>query len=180
MPFLYGGCKLKTLLKKEGTLSIRQAVIQDIPAIEAMYKQRVLFNDAHDIHQWNLEEVSWKAFEELYKIDDYYVGECEGTIVCGFFLVDVDELYWKECKKGEALYLHKICVHPEWKGRGYADALIEFFKEKAAYEGYPYARLDVREYKGKLRAMYERHGFTQVAIKKIHADFLTVLYEKKV
>ena len=51
-------------------LHIRQAREADKPAIEAMYGRRVRYNDAHGIHQWNPDEVSWEAFSKLYTIAD--------------------------------------------------------------------------------------------------------------
>ena len=60
-------------------LHIRQAREADKPAIEAMYGRRVRYNDAHGIHQWNPDEVSWEAFSKLYSIADYYVGKSVWT-----------------------------------------------------------------------------------------------------
>ena len=62
-------------------MQIRKATTKDIPAIEAMYHDRVLYNDGHDMHQWRLEQVSWECFSQLYTIDDYYVAEENNTIV---------------------------------------------------------------------------------------------------
>lgn len=93
-------------------LHIRQAREEDKLSIEAMYERRVRYNDAHDIHQWKLDEVNWEAFSRLYAIDDYYVGTVHGNVVCGNFIVDEDALYWPDMEKGTSLYLHKICVDP--------------------------------------------------------------------
>lgn len=157
-------------------VTIRQAVSEDIPAIEEMYQRRVAFNDAHGIHQWNAEEVTWDAFSQLYKITDYYVGIVQDEVVCGLFIVDIDELYWSDKAKGETLFLHKICVDPQHSGKGYADAMIQYFIEKGRREGYPYVCLDVREHKDKLRAMYERNGFQLHKIGQFKPEFTTALY----
>ena len=160
-------------------LQIRQAKLEDIPALEEMYKRRVLFNNEHDIAQWYLHEVTWEALSELYTIEDCYVGEVNGDIACACFIVDIDELYWPECGPKESLYLHKICVDPNYRGRGYSDALITFFKEKGRKEGYPDVRLDVRKHKKALRDMYERNGFTLVKYGDFVPEFSTALYHYK-
>ena len=108
-------------------LHIRQAREADKPAIEAMYGRRVRYNDAHGIHQWNPDEVSWEAFSKLYTIADYYVGTVNEKVVCGLFIVDEDALYWPDMEKGTSLYLHKICVDPAYSGNEYADAMIQIF-----------------------------------------------------
>lgn len=157
-------------------LQIRRAKEEDKGKIAAMYERRVRYNDAHDIHQWYLHEVTWKAFSQLYTVDQYYVGDVDGEIVCGMFIVDVDALYWPHMPKGASLYLHKICVDPAHSGKGYADALIRFFIDKGRWEGYPDVRLDVREHKEKLRAMYERNGFQFYASGQFLPEFRTALY----
>lgn len=157
-------------------LHIRQAREADKPAIEAMYERRVRYNDAHGIHQWNPDEVSWEAFSKLYTIADYYVGTVKEKVVCGLFIVDEDALYWSDMEKGTSLYLHKICVDPAYSGNGYADAMIQYFIEKGRGEGYPDVRLDVREHKDKLRRMYERNGFQLYKTGRFHPEFTTALY----
>ena len=157
-------------------LQIRQAKESDIPALEAMYKRRVLFNNEHDIAQWHLHEVTWEALSELYTIEDCFVGVVGKEIACACFIVDIDELYWPECKAKESLYLHKIVVDPNHRGKGYSDELIIFFKEKGRKEGYPCVRLDVRRHKKALRQMYERNGFTLVKYGEFVPEFSTALY----
>ena len=157
-------------------LHIRQAREADKPAIEAMYERRVRYNDAHGIHQWNPDEVSWEAFSKLYTIADYYVGTVNEKVVCGLFIVDEDALYWPDMEKGTSLYLHKICVDPAYSRNGYADAMIQYFIEKGRGEGYPDVRLDVREHKDKLRRMYERNGFQLYKTGRFHPEFTTALY----
>lgn len=157
-------------------LVIRKATPENIPQIEEMYRTRVKFNDAHDIHQWDYDQVTWECFQTLYTIDDYYAGFLDDTLVCGCFIVDMDALYWPHEPKGAALYLHKIVVHPNYGGHGYADQLITFFKNKGKEEGYPEVRIDVREKKTKLRQMYERNGFQLVKIDQFVPEFTTALY----
>ena len=164
------------MMEGRDVMKIRQAVKEDQEAIDAMYKRRVNYNDAHGIHQWTLDEVGWKAFSKLYTVKNYYVGIEQGEIVCGLFIVDIDELYWPDMPKGKSLYLHKICVDPKHSGKGYADAMIQFFIEKGRKEGYKDVRLDVRSHKDKLRAMYERNGFQLYKIGKFIPECDTALY----
>ena len=160
-------------------LIIEQAKKQDLPAILEMYKRRVKYNNEHGIPQWNYEEVTWEAFSKTYTVEDYYVGKLGTTVVCGMFIVDVDDLYWPEVEQGKYLYLHKICVDPAYSKRGFSDQMITYFKEKGRAEGHDEVRLDVREKKDKLRAMYERNGFRLVRTGQFLPEFTTALYQYK-
>lgn len=155
---------------------IRQAKKEDIQALEAMYKARVLYNDAHDIHQWNLQDVTWSTLSKNYTIEDFYVVEVNNEICASVCFVDYDPQYWPNIKKGSSYFLHKICVNPKHAKQGYADQLISYFKERGKQLGYLDVRLDVRFHKDKLRAMYERHGFRLVEERKIFDDYRTALY----
>lgn len=155
---------------------MRQARLSDIAEIERMYQAVVAYQDAHNVHQWYADEVTWQALSETYVIEDYYVGVKNGQIVCGLFIVDVDLLYWPAQPKGASLYLHKICVHPDHRGAGYADIMLSFFKAQGQKRGMNCVRLDVREKKKPLRQMYERNGFQLVTTGQFVKEFTTALY----
>lgn len=155
---------------------IRQAKLSDIPMLEQLYRKRVLFNDAHDIHQWDLCDVTWRALSETYRISDFYVLEEQGRIVASVCFVNDDPVYWPEMKPGESYYLHKICVDPDCAKKGYSSQLITYFKQQGKALGYHDVRLDVRAQKKKLRAMYESHGFTLVRIDSLFEGYDTALY----
>lgn len=160
-------------------LYFRQATIEDLPSILQMYKKRVAYNDAHDMHQWSYEEVTWRAFSQLYKIEDYQVGILDGVIVCGMFVVDVDTIYWPQEPKGVALYIHKVCVDPDYKGLGFGKLLLDRFKELGKQYPVSSVRLDVKKHKDKLQKFYEENGFVFVREGQFVPDTKTYLYEYK-
>lgn len=155
---------------------IRQATKKDIAGLEALYQKRVQYNDAHDIHQWNSEDVTWAALSNIYRISDFYVIETQGKIVAAVCFVNYDPAYWPEMKQGESYYLHKICVDPDHAKQGYSEELITYFKERGKALGYKDVRLDVRAHKEKLRAMYEKHGFVLVREEALFDGYHTALY----
>lgn len=159
---------------------IRRATINDIKGLEELYRERVLFNDANGIHQWNLSDVTWDCLSKQYKIEDFYIIEEAGGIVAAACFVDYDPVYWPEVKQKESFFLHKICVHPQHRKKGYSGELIEYFKKRGKELGYPDVRLDVRAHKDKLCAMYEAHGFKLVRIDAIFKDYETALYRYEI
>lgn len=159
-------------------MNIRQANEKDIPEIEALYKKRVLYNDAHGMHQWDLEDVTWISLSKSYCMNDFYILEDPEIKAC-CCIVDVDPVYWPHKAQGESLYLHKIITDPDARKRGYGDLLVSYFKQKGQAEGYPDVRLDVRAHKDKLRTFYERNGFQLVEEKAIFKDYVTALYAYK-
>ena len=56
-----------------------------------------------------------------------------------------------------------LFVRPEARGRGVGTALLDAICAEAATRGYAEVRLDVIDTNPRARALYERHGFRQVA-----------------
>jgi len=155
---------------------IRQANEKDIASLEALYRKRVLYNDAHGIHQWELADVAWETLSQTYNITDFFVMEKAQELLAAACFVDIDTLYWPMLKKGESYYLHKLCVDPDHAKQGYSTEMIAFFKQRGKSLGYPDVRLDVRAHKRKLRTMYEAQGFQLVCVTSIFKEYKTALY----
>jgi ribosomal protein S18 acetylase RimI-like enzyme len=70
-------------------------------------------------------------------------------------------LPWK-CRDGRAFVIHRLCVDPEFEGRGLGRRLMGFSEERARLEGGTSLRLDA--YTGNPRAiqLYERGGYERI------------------
>ncbi len=155
---------------------IIQATPEDIQALERLYHKRVDYNDAQGIHQWDHAEVMWKHLAEIYEISDFYVVKHDDEIIAAASIVDYDPRYWPQIPPKQSLYLHKLCVDPQYSKQGFSTRLLNFFKAKGRKEGYPDVRLDVRSHKKKLRAMYEAQGFVHVETLSLFEGYDTALY----
>lgn len=157
-------------------VTIRNAKEKDIQLIETLYRNRVTQLANKNIKQWEYEEVTWNTLSKDYTPDNFYIVEKEDRAVGAFAIVDYDPGYWKNDKKGDALYLHKVLVDESATKQGVSSLILDYFKEKGRKEGYPIVKLDVREYKDKLRALYERNGFVLKEIVDLNKGYLTCLY----
>ena len=79
-----------------------------------------------------------------------------------YVLLESDALFWPGDPPGEALYLHKLAVHPAAQGRGLAGALLEDAAAQARAAGRDWLRLDTASDRSKLRALYLGAGFVPV------------------
>lgn len=161
-------------------IKIKNATKNDIDLIETLYRNRILQLANKNIKQWEYEEVTWEALSKSYECHDFYIVEKEEKAVGAFAIVDYDPSYWCNDKKGEALYLHKVMVDESVEKQGVSDKILDYFKEKGKKEGYSKVKLDVREYKDKLRKFYERNGFVLKEIVDLKKGYLTCLYEYEI
>ncbi|MEG1701366.1 MAG: GNAT family N-acetyltransferase [Erysipelotrichaceae bacterium] len=155
---------------------LSKATTRDKKELEDFYLEVVKFQDDHQMHQWNVEDVLWENLAKTYQIDDFVIGRIKDKIISACSIVDVDLIYWPEVKQGTTLFLHKIAIHPDYRKAHLADQLLDYFKEQGRLKQMKDVRLDVREYKNKLRLFYERNGFKLLELRNIFKEYQTALY----
>ncbi|MCB0703714.1 MAG: GNAT family N-acetyltransferase [Saprospiraceae bacterium] len=89
---------------------------------------------------------------------------------------DID---WK-FKSGRVLVIHRLAVHPDFSGKGIAQALCRFCESVAKQEGYEHIRLDA--YRGNIRSniFYQKMGYlkTNRSCQFSYQDLPCDCYEK--
>ena len=63
-------------------------------------------------------------------------------------------------------YISNVAVHPLWRRRGVADALLDALTERARQKILSFLTLEVRESNAPAIALYEKHGFRSVGRRK--------------
>lgn len=160
-------------------IEIRQASKDNIKLIEYLYLKKIDQLANKNIIQWDKEEVLWKELKKSYEPENFYLVYVGNIAVGAFVIVDHDPTYWRIDLPKEALYIHKVMVLDEVEKQGVSDQILTFFKQQGKKQGYDVVKLDVREYKNKLRAFYERNGFQLKETVDLGKGYLTCLYEYK-
>lgn len=91
-------------------------------------------------------------------------------------LLDTDPLFWPEDGPGEALYLHKLAVHPEARGQGLSALMLRAAVRETRERGRPRLKLDTATARPKVRAIYENFGFQSVGQRTVKG-FDVTLYQ---
>jgi GNAT superfamily N-acetyltransferase len=78
-----------------------------------------------------------------------------------------DEAFWDDVPSEESLFIHKLAVDNDVRGRGVSTALLEFARAEAVARGKRWLRLDCAN-RPKLRALYENFGFQFRDFKIVH------------
>ena len=63
-------------------------------------------------------------------------------------------------------YISNVAVAPEYRRNGLADGLINALKERAKQLELTFVTLEVREFNEPARALYKKHGFSDVGRRK--------------
>ncbi|PCE62974.1 GNAT family N-acetyltransferase [Sediminicola luteus] len=145
---------------------IQLANLSEIDAILEMTKACALFMQKQGIFQWNAHYPSRSAFEkdvarnELYTL---YEGQTlVGCVVVSDFMdAEYKTISWLT-PNGKNGYVHRLAVHPDYQGKGYARQLLDFAEKTARKRGWISMRLDTFSQNPRNNTIYEKRGYTRL------------------
>jgi ribosomal protein S18 acetylase RimI-like enzyme len=118
------------------------------------------------IFQWNDFYPNKKAFERDVEREELYVLEIENQILgCITISTFMDEEYmpvaWLTSNKNN-IYIHRLAVHPNQQGKGYAQKLMQCAENYAAKNNYQSVRLDTFSKNKRNQKFYELRGYKKL------------------
>ncbi|RNC88077.1 MAG: GNAT family N-acetyltransferase [Winogradskyella sp.] len=145
---------------------IRKAIKEDVDAILNMTKACAKAMIANGIFQWNDYYPSRAAFENDIKRDELYVLELnnivKGTIVISTYMDDeYIPITWLTDNENN-IYIHRLAIHPELQGQGYARQFMNFAEQYAIDNNYTSIRLDTFSQNKRNQKFYELRGYKKL------------------
>ncbi|MDO6817988.1 GNAT family N-acetyltransferase [Zobellia sp. 1_MG-2023] len=145
---------------------ISPAKLLDIPQILEVTKACAAAMIAYGIFQWNEHYPSKQAFEADVERGELYVLEKDNQII-GTIVIStlMDEEYvpieWLT-PSGKNIYIHRVSVHPDFQGKGYAQKLMAFAENYARENSFASVRLDTFSQNKRNHRFYEARGFQRL------------------
>ena len=145
---------------------IRLATYNDIDSVLEVTKACAKYMISKDIYQWNDDYPSRSAFKNDVKRRELFVLEKTDTIAgCIVISPLMDEEYipvkWLTKNKSN-LYIHRVAIHPQLQGQGYAQQLMSFAEVFAIENDYTSIRLDTFSQNPRNQKFYELRGYKQL------------------
>jgi len=145
---------------------IASAKISQIPEILIMTDACRISMEANSIYQWTTEYPSKQAFENDIKRHELFVlqfhNEIVGCIVVSLFM---DEEYksvdWLT-QNTKNYYIHRLAVHPNFQGKGFAQRLMDFGENFARENNALSVRLDTFSQNKRNQKFYEQRGYIKL------------------
>ena len=145
---------------------IRFATFNDISTILEITRACADHLCSQGIFQWNENYPSRAAFENDQKNHELYVLEIDAEIIGAISIsTKKDAIYepiqWltPDATNG---YLHRLCVHPLYQGKGHASALLDFAEQSLKSAGAISVRLDTFSKNIKNNRLYESRGYKKL------------------
>lgn len=158
-------------------MKIRKATEKDLDAVEKLY------DAIHTGEETGKQTIGWirgvypvrKTAEMALQRDDLFVledaGEIHGAGILNRKQVDsYREGHWQhEVPEDQVCVLHTLVIDPDSAGKGYGRAFLSFYEQYALENGCPELRIDTNARNTVARAMYRKHGYTEIGI--VPTDF---------
>jgi len=145
---------------------IHSAKISELSDILNLTKACASFMIENGIYQWNEHYPSQKAFEIDIERSELYVLKEDHSII-GTLVIStlIDEEYipikWLT-PNAKNVYIHRLSVHPDKQGKGYAQKLMNFAENHAKENGFVSVRLDTFSQNKRNQQFYEKRGYQKL------------------
>ena len=96
--------------------------------------------------------------DEMEKRQQYKI-DIAGELACVFSVFHSDKVIWEEREKGDSIYLHRIVVHPNFKGQNMFRKILDWSIKYATEKGREHIRMDTWADNPNIIAYYKKHGF---------------------
>lgn len=145
---------------------IRNAKKEEIPQLLAITNACTQHMISQNIYQWNNDYPSKIAFENDLTREELYVLILEEKIIgCIALTPKIDEEYipvkWLTLNKNN-LYVHRLAIHPQYQGKGFAQKLMDFAENFAIKNNYRSIRLDTFSKNIRNQKFYELRGYNKL------------------
>lgn len=142
-------------------LQVQSSLAADIDAIFQFYDMAIA-------HQKKVFNKHWQGFSREMvqtEIDEnrQYKILVDGVVACVFAVTFNDQLIWGE-RDHDAIYIHRIVTHPEFRGYSFVKEIIKWAKDYAAKNDIKFIRMDTWADNEKLLEYYTGCGFDYVGV----------------
>ncbi len=145
---------------------IRKATPSDLDVIHKLTQSCAKAMIARGIYQWNEHYPTRSRFQKDIELQELYVLEEENQVKSIIVLTELmDDEYipvkWLT-ENQRNLYIHRLAVHPEYWGNGYAQYLMNWAEAYAKNNGYQSIRLDTFSQNKRNQSFYETRGYQKL------------------
>ena len=137
--------------------TIQPAGISDLESIFWLFENAIAYQKEKGFIGWNTYDKSFlRAEVENQRI---FQIERQHSIVCIFSICTEDPLIWGKLEKGDAVYLHRVVVHPECRGERLFEQVLSWALNYGRLNNRIYIRMDTWSDNSKLINYYKNYGF---------------------
>ena len=141
-------------------IAIRQATSSDVGTIHDMLIEAAAWVDALGVVMWEGDELEFEPIVRDVAAGQFYVAEVDNRAAGAIRFQTEDLLFWPDLPQSSSAFVHRLVVRRGFRGQNVSTALLDWAVGHARDLGKAFLRLDCDNDRPKLKALYERFGFT--------------------
>ncbi len=145
---------------------VKRAIISDLNDLLAITKRCAKHMIDKEIYQWNELYPSKEVLQKDIVLQQLWKLEVDHKIIGLIVLTDIEDAEYKDIKwltkNHQNLYIHRLAVHPEFQGKGYAQKLMDFAENYAFKNNYVSVRLDTFSQNKRNQEFYKKRNYIQL------------------
>jgi ribosomal protein S18 acetylase RimI-like enzyme len=146
-------------------MKIENCLNGDVKEILALYENARSLQTHHKMVVWPMFKA---AFIENEIVEQrQWKLKVENEIACNWAITFEDKEIWEEKDQNDAIYIHRICNNPKFRGNRYIDEIVNWAKIYAKSLNKQYVRLDTLGNNTNLIKHYTSAGFDFLGIFKL-------------
>ena len=136
---------------------VKNTEMSDLSLIFSLFDRSIHYQEKHGYPTWrNYDQQS--IINDIENKNQYKVL-IGSTIAIVFSVCYSDKIIWRELEKGDALYLHRIVVNPEFKGKKLFGIILDWALNHGKEKGLSYVRMDTWAANPTIIEYYKGFGF---------------------
>ena len=131
--------------------------LSDLPFIYWLFDEAIAYQQRNNYPVWpDYDKAVLKRDIENQRQFKVMIGD---TLVGIFSICYTDKIVWRERDNGQAVYLHRIVVNPQQKGKKLFGNVLAWARQHAEEKGLTHIRMDTWADNPTIIAYYQRFGF---------------------
>ncbi len=147
-------------------MKIEKVHILNLDAIFSLTKSCAKHLIENEIFQWNEYYPSKEVLKNDIELNQLW-KLVENNLIIGIIaLTEIEDVEYKSVKwlteNDTNLYIHRLAVHPNYQGKGYAQQLMNFAENYAKEHNYDSIRLDTFSKNIRNQQFYEKRNYIKL------------------
>lgn len=145
---------------------IKKALESDLALLLSVVKSCGQNLIEQGIFQWNENYPSKEVLQNDIALQQIWKLELANRMVGLIVLTEIADSEYQQVKwltkNQQNLYIHRLAVHPNFQGQGYAQKLMDFAEKYAKENGYNSIRLDTFSQNKRNQHFYEQRNYIKL------------------
>ncbi|MBS0199120.1 MAG: GNAT family N-acetyltransferase [Proteobacteria bacterium] len=147
-------------------MDIQRSAAADISVFREFWDRALRYQEAQHLPLWPVfpEDIISSEIDAGLHYSAYFPN----GVLAGYFSVALSDAHiWGELERGDAIYIHRMCVNPERKGGGLSAAVLAWAHGFASNIGRASIRMDTWADNRQLVDYYIRCGFRHIGDRQL-------------